>query len=194
VHPSAHESFRFCPAIVPVHNSSLSNCLQALESGAVAAVWTQCTTCTQQVIGRPRPQVLSCVSCMYRLLLTQHYQACEQTVPMHLLFRLHASVEAEHVQHSKVNEGVSIFASILIYLRYRLEKEIEQLQQQKDSINRQRKLSQESDGKTLQQMEQQYTALVAKNMEINMACQELESEVSELQEETGQSDASSHDT
>ena len=43
-------------------------------------------------------------------------------------------------------------------------------------------------------MEQQYTALVAKNMEINMACQELESEVSELQEETGQSDASSHDT
>lgn len=100
---------------------------------------------------------------------------------MHLLFRLHASVEAEHVQHSKVNEGVSIFASILIYLRYRLEKEIEQLQQQKDSINRQRKLSQESDGKTLQQMEQQYTALVAKNMEINMACQELESEVSELQ-------------
>jgi pre-mRNA-splicing factor SPF27 len=93
-----------------------------------------------------------------------------------------------------VNEGVSIFASILIHLRYRLEKEIEQLQQQKDSINRQRKLSQESDGRTLQQMEQQYTALVAKNMEINMACQELESEVSELQEETGQSDASSHDT
>ncbi len=42
-------------------------------------------------------------------------------------------------------------------------------------------------------MEQQYKALVAKNMEINMACQELESEVSELQEETGQSDASSHD-
>ncbi len=77
---------------------------------------------------------------------------------------------------------------------YRLEKEIEQLQQQKDSINRQRKLSQESDGRALQQMEQQYAALVAKNMEINMACQELESEVSELQEETGQSDASSHDT
>ena len=77
---------------------------------------------------------------------------------------------------------------------YRLEKDIEQLQQQKDSINRQRKLSQESDGRALQQMEQQYKALVAKNMEINMACQELESELSELQEETGQSDASSHDT
>ena len=77
---------------------------------------------------------------------------------------------------------------------YRLEKEIEHLQQQKDCINRQRKLSQESDGRALQQMEQQYKALVAKNMEINMACQELELEVSELQEETGQSDASSHDT
>lgn len=77
---------------------------------------------------------------------------------------------------------------------YRLEKEIEQLQQQKDSINKQRKLSQESDGRALQQMEQQYTALIAKNMEINMACQELESEVNELQEGTGQSDASSHDT
>ena len=76
----------------------------------------------------------------------------------------------------------------------RLENEIELLQQQRDSINRQRKLSQESDGRALQQMEQQYKSLVAKNMEINMACQELESEVSQLQEEVGQSDASSHDT
>lgn len=77
---------------------------------------------------------------------------------------------------------------------HRLETEIEQLQQQRDSINRQRKLTQESDGRALQQMEQQYKVLVAKNMEINMACQELESEVSQLQEETGQSDASSQDT
>lgn len=79
-------------------------------------------------------------------------------------------------------------------IHFRLEQEIEQLQQQRDSINRQRKLTQESDGRALQQMEQQYKVLVAKNMEINMACQELESEVSQLQEETGQSDASSQDT
>ena len=76
----------------------------------------------------------------------------------------------------------------------RLENEIEHLQQQRDSINRQRKLSQESDGRAIQQMEQQYKSLVAKNMEINMACQELESEVNQLQEEVGQSDAFSHDT
>lgn len=77
---------------------------------------------------------------------------------------------------------------------HRLENEIEHLQQQRDSINRQRKLSQESDGRAIQQMEQQYKSLVAKNMEINMACQELESEVNQLQEEVGQSDAFSHDT
>ncbi len=32
---------------------------------------------------------------------------CEQTVPMHLLVKLHASLEAEHLQHTKLNEGVS---------------------------------------------------------------------------------------
>ena len=42
-------------------------------------------------------------------------------------------------------------------------------------------------------MEQQYKVLVAKNMEINMACQELASEVSQLQDEVGNSDSSSQD-
>lgn len=77
---------------------------------------------------------------------------------------------------------------------HRLEREVEQLHSQRDSINRQRKLTQEADGRALQQMEQQYKSLVSKNMEINMACQELASEVSQLQEETGNSDSSSQDT
>lgn len=75
----------------------------------------------------------------------------------------------------------------------RLEGNIEKLSQQRDSINKQRKLTQEADGRTLKQLEQQYKALVIKNMEINMACQELESSVSQLQEEVGHSDDSSHD-
>ena len=76
----------------------------------------------------------------------------------------------------------------------RLKHDLEKLEQQRDSINKQRKLTQEADGRALQQLDQQYKALVAKNMEINMACQELESEVSQLHEEVGHSDDSSHDT
>lgn len=77
---------------------------------------------------------------------------------------------------------------------HRLERDVQRLSEQQDSINKQRKLSQQGDGRALQQLEQQYRALVAKNMEINMACQELASEVSQLQEEVGHSDDSSHDT
>ena len=76
----------------------------------------------------------------------------------------------------------------------RLEHNVQKLTQQRDSINKQRKLSQEADGRTLEQREQQYKALVAKNMEINMACHVLESEVNRLQDEVGHSDDSSHDT
>lgn len=76
----------------------------------------------------------------------------------------------------------------------RLKNDVDKLSQQRDSINKQRKLTQEADGRALQQLDQQYKAVVAKNIEINMACQELESEVSQLQEEVGHSDDSSHDT
>ncbi|KAL3142986.1 hypothetical protein ABBQ38_003268 [Trebouxia sp. C0009 RCD-2024] len=76
---------------------------------------------------------------------------------------------------------------------HRLEGNIEKLSQQRDSINKQRKLTQEADGRTLKQLEQQYKALVTKNMEIHMACQELESSVNQLQEEVGHRDDSSQD-
>ena len=79
-------------------------------------------------------------------------------------------------------------------LSFRLKHEVDKLSEQRDSINKQRKLTQEADGRALQQLDQQYKALVQKNMEINMACQELESEVSQLQEEVGHSDDPSHDT
>lgn len=76
----------------------------------------------------------------------------------------------------------------------RLKAEVEQLQQKKDSINRQRKLSQTADGQALQHMEQEYRMLISKNLDIDAACQALQREVLQLQPQRANSDESSHDT
>ena len=81
-----------------------------------------------------------------------------------------------------------------VCLALRLKSEVEQLQQRTDSINRQRKLSQTADGQALQHMEQEYKMLISKNLDIDLACQMLQAEVSQLQPETANSDESSPDT
>ena len=78
--------------------------------------------------------------------------------------------------------------------RSRLKGEVDQLQQKKDGINKQRKLSQTADGQALQHMEEEYRMLIHKNLDIDLACQMLQAEVSQLQPQTADSGNSSHDT
>ena len=173
--------------------------LQAAEPGTFAALWIKCQAAPQSVFGGPHPQVLS---------------ALFHTVPCALYLRLrpkhHARTDSMCCQYAGVALWALLLSSAVVIasthciqpfcytnlqsLSFRLKHDVDKLSQQRDSINKQRKLTQEADGRALQQLDQQYKALVAKNMEISMACQELESEVNQLQEEVGHSDDSSHDT
>ena len=169
-----------------LHVSVLMTCAQAqaLESGTLIAVWTECAACPPQSIGGAYSQV------------TAHPQAVVLQLSLYCPVALHSTQQEVSVTQKQL-QGFDCHSCLLslsaAVCARRLEREVEQLHNQRDSINRQRKLTQEADGRALQQMEQQYKALVAKNMEINMACQELASEVSQLQE-TGNSASSSQDT
>lgn len=62
-----------------------------------------------------------------------------------------------------------------------IQRELEQLKQETEALNRSRKLAQQQAGQELGQLAEHYHALLRKNAEIETACRALEAEVEALQ-------------